>query len=200
MRPLGGIAAADDHPGLIEAKKSLADAESEVARLTTRPDNHNMVQGPRGRLVDGIEKWVREEASKGHGFSVFAGPPPKLAKGETVEGGVVRLQRGVRENEADIARTLAVPFPKALALQKAIEQIDGLANAGEPYTADLIEHLSPIEFATHQAIMQVHGVEAPGFGVGQNVDALGVVCGLLAMRWSQRSRPRSIEKATMPTR
>jgi hypothetical protein len=87
----------------------------------------------------------------------------------------------VVEHLLDLHRVRSAPFPASVAKLKATAQIDALADAGEPYTAGVVEHLGPVVFPTTQIVAQVYNVDAAPAAVAifnpENV--LGVIAFLL---------------------
>jgi hypothetical protein len=81
--------------------------------------------------------------------------PPKLAKGESLMDGILRLQRRGRELRADLHRIESSCFPSSYCKQRMREQIEQLAMQGAPSVSRLVELDGPVDFQTHRLQSEV---------------------------------------------
>jgi hypothetical protein len=86
---------------------------------------------------------------------------------------IERHRMRLRELAADAHRVLSSPYPSKDAKAKARAQIEAIAEASAPDVDGLVEHLSPIMFATKNMQSQVYNVETPAIAFHEVEDGLG---------------------------
>lgn len=137
LRPrTGGSRVDEDHPQVLDAKRSVETASAELARIEDRRMAHSTIAGARGNLLRLIEPWLLVHA--GHELT-FVERDVKLAKGETIGAAVERLRRRLRELDSDAQRAEASPVPVSEAQPAVSSDLDRLAARGEVDVSDYIE-------------------------------------------------------------
>lgn len=111
--------------------------------------------------MQAVESFLRDGRPGNTSLDAVEIEPPKLNKGETVLDAVERLRRRGRELKADAHRIQSALFPAAYAKQRMREQIEALAQAGEPVVSDVIERDRQIVWPTQQVQSTVYNAQ-PG--------------------------------------
>jgi hypothetical protein len=100
-------------------------------------------------------------------------PPAKLLlKGETVAVAVERYRGKLSDLASKLDQVRAAPWPSALAIQTATEQIKAMATP--PECTGIINHLQPIGFATQTVKSMVH-TEQRALAFSEVINCAGLV-------------------------
>ena len=134
----------DDHPSLVQAKDVIARCSAAITRLDARMAELSPAWAEAGRLVDNLEKYLREH-SRGE-IRMFTGAAPQLLKNENPIAGLERAARRARALMADRVETMARPFPSAIAKTVAREQIARQIEGARPDVSGVVDRLEPVQF------------------------------------------------------
>lgn len=123
-----------DDPSIAEGQKLLEKIERDLAAQQTEYSARQERARPLGQLVRRCESYISEVSS------IELAPPTPLPK---LAGPIVAEVEKIRARIADHKRAIRValnaPIPSAEAKRRAIEEIDQLAQRGEPDTLGLVE-------------------------------------------------------------
>jgi hypothetical protein len=137
----GGFGLDDDAPQVVAENKKLKRVTAEIARLKELDEVRGQRWTIAGQTVQKVEAFLREGVPGGVSLAEAddIAAADVLKKGETLVDAIERLRHRVRELKADLHRIRSSCFPKAIARQRLLQQIDAMA-ANAPDTSPLIEH------------------------------------------------------------
>ena len=138
----GRTAASEDHPEIIAAQRALDATIAEQARLSQHEAVISATFHTRGRLVDKVERFLRDAASRGFAFAPAVAVEPKVQKGESILDAIERVRRQARTITADLHTIASAPTPSGDAKRRMREQIEAIASMGRPNVSGLIEDVS----------------------------------------------------------
>jgi hypothetical protein len=155
-RGAGGFNLPETDRRVILAQQALTKAIEDQRRLQERSEARAAAQQAALRVKAGCEDFLSYGLPGGTVLEAVEIEPPALLKNEAVLDAAERLRRRGRELRADIARLSAAPFPSSYAKQRMREQIETLAQRGEPSVSRLVELDGPVEFQTTRLTSEVH--------------------------------------------
>ena len=151
----GGFNLKADDARVVAAQQQLDQLTADLARMNAIYETRSAAWAMSSNVLSAVQMWLRDGLG-GAALEDFDGPPPKLAKGETVLDALERLRRRGRELKADLHRIRSAPYPSAHAKKRMRAQIEELAQRG-PSVARLVEHDGPVEFPTLSLMVLVRG-------------------------------------------
>jgi hypothetical protein len=179
----------DDGFGLSVDDGRVKAAQARLDRLT---DDHKRIKElgevrsqawrEAGSSLQAVEGWLRSQ--RPGTLQDYDGPEPKLAKGENgLLDAIENRRRRAIELKASLNAVRSAPFPASYAKQRLREQVEILAQRGEPNVAALVERADDgkLEFPRMLARAQVRNVpKAPAAtAYCELFDAEGVIAFLL---------------------
>ena len=130
----------------------------EIARLTVPAEQRSEAWQLRGRLVNGIERWLTQLPPTTK-IALHVGQVTVPKKGETALDAIERVRRRIRELQADILQCQAAPRPAGDCKRIMRAQIEQMAATGRPNVAPLIDNGEPFQWPTTlRRSMNVSGI------------------------------------------
>lgn len=163
------------HPRIVQAQDEISRFGATVTRLTARYDELQLAWQAAGRLVNNVERYLKETLRGDVSIRIHSGDMPSLKDGETALDGLERVGRRTRSLQQDKKEVLGSPFPTSMAKKLAREQIAKRVEASRPNVSDLVDCAGAIEFPYTRAALQQHGGSA---GVTNVIDPIGLLAWL----------------------
>ena len=127
----GGFNLKLDDPRAVAQKKLVTKLADDLKRLNERSEARAASWRTTSGALTACENWLRHGKPRGVALEDFAGPEPRLLKGENnLLDAVENRRRRVRELHADLARIAASPMPSTYCKKKMREQVEVLAQRG----------------------------------------------------------------------
>jgi hypothetical protein len=145
---------------VIAAEQQVARTGDNARRLQERSEKLAQAWRAASQPLAAVESWLREGKPSGVQLLDYEIEMPKLVKGENgLLDQIENRRRRVRELRADLHRIASAPYPSNHAKAKMRQQIEQLAERGEPSVARLVEVDGPVEFQMQRLRSEVIGAE-----------------------------------------
>jgi hypothetical protein len=150
-----------DHPSVVQAQRTLDRATEDFERIKQRSEAKTAAWQAASAALANIETWLKSGRPGGTTLEDFDGPEPKLVKGEnSLLDAIENRRRRTRELKADLHRIASAPFPSAYCKAKMRQQVEQLAQRGEPSVSRLVElGDGPVDFQTMHLRSEVVSAE-----------------------------------------
>jgi len=173
----------DESMPMIEARRLAAAAGHEYEKLRTRAKAAADRAADLRLQVERAHRWLQSLPAAAVIKTVA--PPKPATTGETPAAAADRLRADIAAARADIAEVMNAPAPRAAVAQMVRAEIDRLAARGRPNLFGLIERSgTEISWPMVSTRVEVSGIaqakdavlNVRGFGGGQQIDALALMC------------------------
>lgn len=174
LRADGGFGLKEDDSRVVEAQRTLDKATADLARISELAEVRSAAWRTISNVMSACETWLRDGVPAGVVLEDHEVEPPKLAKGETLQDAISKLQRRGRELKADLNRIQSAPYPSAHVRAKVRAEVEALASRGMPVVSDVVEHDRSLAWPMQRLQANVYDGERPTFASTEVVDTLAL--------------------------
>lgn len=174
----GGFGLPELASQIVSERRALERVERELARLRELKEVRSARWTTQVQLQGKVIDWITAGGVPTNCSMVNVDDLPEaelLKKGESVVDGIERYRHRLRELAADAHRIRSAPYPSAEAKAKLRQHIAQLAEAGVPNVDSMIEHGSPLTFATTMLQTVVRGTDALALAITEQPDTLSLL-------------------------